>query len=115
MHAGDIFSGKNVPILDAINGGSGVDMPDTLSKAADFAKNIDTIITGHSTQMTVADLREYTGVQSRFPDRRAGSEEGRDLGRRPGREVDGAGEVRGIRRGLRPHASRATSRWCWRS
>ena len=58
MHAGDIFSGKNVPILDAINGGSGVDMPDTLSKAADFAKNIDTIITGHSTQMTVADLRD---------------------------------------------------------
>ena len=66
MHAGDIFSGKNVPILDAINGGSGVDMPDTLSKAADFAKNIDTIITGHSTQMTVADLREYSAFNRDF-------------------------------------------------
>jgi cyclase len=66
MHAGDIFSGKNVPILDAINGGSGVDMPDTLSKAADFAKNIDTIITGHSTQMTVADLREYAAFNRDF-------------------------------------------------
>ena len=66
MHAGDIFSGKNVPILDANNGGSGVDMPDTLSKAADFAKNIDTIITGHSTQMTVADLREYSAFNRDF-------------------------------------------------
>ena len=24
MHAGDIFSGKNIPLLDANNGGSGV-------------------------------------------------------------------------------------------
>ena len=67
MHAGDIFSGKNVPLLDAINGGSGVDMPETLSKAADFAtNNIDTIITGHSTQMTVADLREYSAFNRDF-------------------------------------------------
>jgi cyclase len=59
MHAGDIFPGKNAPILDTNNGGSGVELPKTLNKAADFAKNIDTIITGHSTQMTVADLREF--------------------------------------------------------
>ena len=66
MHAGDIFSGKNIPILDGNNGGSGVEMPDTLSKAADYAKNIDAIITGHSTQMTVADLREYSAFNRDF-------------------------------------------------
>ena len=38
MHAGDIFSGKNIPILDGYNGGSGVEMPKTLTKAADYAR-----------------------------------------------------------------------------
>src|SRR5262249_26087968 len=59
MHAGDIFSGKNIPLLDSNNGGSGVAIPDTLAKAANSVKNIDTIITGHSTQMTMNDLKEY--------------------------------------------------------
>src|SRR5512138_4035300 len=58
MHAGDIFSGKNIPGLDAVNGGSGLAIADTLTKAADTVKNIDIIITGHSRTMTVADLRE---------------------------------------------------------
>jgi cyclase len=67
MHAGDIFSGKNIPILDPNNGGSGVDMPDTLMKAANAtAKDVDTIITGHSTQMTIADLREYSEFNRDF-------------------------------------------------
>ena len=35
MHAGDIFSGKNIPLLDANNGGSGVEIGKTLAKAAD--------------------------------------------------------------------------------
>src|SRR5438874_2940789 len=43
MHAGDIFSGKNIPGLDAVNGGSGLAIADTLTKAADTIKNIDTI------------------------------------------------------------------------
>src|SRR5690242_1623376 len=34
VHAGDIFSGKNVPLLDANNGGSGVEIGKTLAKAA---------------------------------------------------------------------------------
>jgi glyoxylase-like metal-dependent hydrolase (beta-lactamase superfamily II) len=63
-----IFSGKNIPILDGFNGGSGVDMPKTLSKAADYAakQKIEAIITGHSTQMTVADLREYSAFNGDF-------------------------------------------------
>src|SRR5262249_37905603 len=67
MHAGDIFSGKNVPLLDANNGGSGVEIGKTLAKAAAYAdKKVDAIITGHSTQMTVADLREYAKFNDEF-------------------------------------------------
>jgi cyclase len=66
MHAGDIFSGKNAPILDANNGGSGVEIGNSLTKAADGVRNIDVIITGHSTQMTVADMREYAQFNKDF-------------------------------------------------
>ena len=66
MHAGDIFSGKNIPLLDANNGGSGVAIPDTLAKAASSVKNVDQIITGHSTVMTMADLKEYADFNREF-------------------------------------------------
>src|SRR5262245_54544033 len=66
MHAGDIFSGKNIPLLDSNNGGSGVAIGNTLAKAADTVKNIDTIITGHSTQMTMNDLKEYAEFNREF-------------------------------------------------
>jgi glyoxylase-like metal-dependent hydrolase (beta-lactamase superfamily II) len=65
MHAGDIFSGKNLPLLDANNGGSGVEIGKTLAKAAG-AKDVDQIITGHSTVMTVADLKEYAAFNDEF-------------------------------------------------
>ena len=66
MHAGDIFSGKNIPLLDAVNGGSGAQIGDSLMKAANGVKNVDSIITGHSTVMTVADLREYSEFNTDF-------------------------------------------------
>ena len=66
MHAGDIFSGKVAPILDANNGGSGVDIGNSLTKGADTIRNVDTIITGHSGQMTMADLREYAQFNKDF-------------------------------------------------
>lgn len=66
MHAGDIFSGKNVPLLDGVNGGSGVAIGDTLAKAASTVRNVDTIITGHSTNMTMADLKEYADFNREF-------------------------------------------------
>ncbi|MBI4886327.1 MAG: MBL fold metallo-hydrolase [Acidobacteria bacterium] len=60
MSAGDIFSGKNLPLLDYNNGGSGAEIGDSLMKAYDAtSKQADSIITGHSTVMTPADLREY--------------------------------------------------------
>ena len=66
VHAGDIFSGKNLPLLDANNGGSGVAIPDTLAKAHSGLKNVDTIITGHSTVMTMNDLEEYAEFNRDF-------------------------------------------------
>lgn len=59
VHVADIFSGKNIPLLDANNGGSAVEIANSLEKGYNGIKNVDTIITGHSTQMTWADLKEY--------------------------------------------------------
>ena len=66
LHAGDVFSGKNLPFLDANNGGSGVAIGDTLQKAHDTIRNVDTIITGHSTQMSWDDLSEYAAFNRAF-------------------------------------------------
>jgi len=80
MHAGDIFSGKNLPLLDANNGGSGVEIGNTLAKAAKSLKNIDTIITGHSTTMTMADLNEYADFNKEFMrDVQAGKKAGKSV------------------------------------
>jgi glyoxylase-like metal-dependent hydrolase (beta-lactamase superfamily II) len=67
LHGGDIFSGRNMPLLDYNNGGSGVAIPDTLMKAyTTTSKNVDSIITGHSTVMTPNDLREYAEFNRDF-------------------------------------------------
>lgn len=60
MHMGDVFPGKGLPIMDSNNGGSGVEYPATLKKAYDGVKDVESIITGHSTVMTRADLLEYS-------------------------------------------------------
>ena len=59
VHAGDIVSGKNLPLLDANNGGSGVAIGDSLAKAHSTIKGVDQVITGHSTVMTWDDLGTY--------------------------------------------------------
>ena len=66
LHAGDIFLGQRVPFLDASNGGSGVDIPATLQAAHDTIQGIETIITGHSSQMTWADLNEWAAFNRDF-------------------------------------------------
>jgi cyclase len=65
-HAGDIFSGKNLPLLDTNNGGTGVEIGATLAKAHAAIKNVDSVITGHSTVMTWADLQEYAQFNKDF-------------------------------------------------
>ena len=66
MHTGDVFPTKDLPIMDANNGGSGVEYPDTLDKAAALP-GIETIINGHSPRpSTVEDLEEYAGFVRDF-------------------------------------------------
>jgi glyoxylase-like metal-dependent hydrolase (beta-lactamase superfamily II) len=66
MHAGDIFARKGPPLLDANNGGSGIAIGDTLVKTANGIKNVDRIITGHSTVMNWNDLRQYADFNKDF-------------------------------------------------
>jgi cyclase len=66
VHSGDIFARKGLLFMDGSNGGSGVEVPDTLAKAAEALSGIEAIITGHSTVMTVADLREFAEFNREF-------------------------------------------------
>ncbi len=59
MHAGDVFANKGQPLIDRNNGGSGVAYPETIRKATASIKNVDTVITGHSTVMKWQDLVDY--------------------------------------------------------
>ena len=60
MHTGDAFARKGVPLMDASNGGSGVQFAATIRKAVDGVMNVDTIINGHTpAQTTPAEMREF--------------------------------------------------------
>jgi glyoxylase-like metal-dependent hydrolase (beta-lactamase superfamily II) len=59
MHAGDVFANKGQPLIDRNNGGSGVAYPETIRRATASIKNVDTVITGHSTVMKWQDLVNY--------------------------------------------------------
>ena len=69
VHAGDMFASKSLPIMDANAGGSGVEFAETLTKASNTIKGVDTIITGHSaTTMTMDDLKMYADFNRDFLD-----------------------------------------------
>ncbi|MBI2189011.1 MAG: MBL fold metallo-hydrolase [Acidobacteria bacterium] len=61
LHVADVFPGKELPIMDANNGGTAVGYADTLSKVLSFSeKNADVLVNGHSnTTTTNADLKDY--------------------------------------------------------
>ena len=60
LHTGDTFPNKGIPIMDKNAGGSGVEFADTLMKAYNGAKDVDTVITGHApATMTREDLKTY--------------------------------------------------------
>ncbi len=62
-----MFPGKRIPIIDANNGGSGVDYPQTLTKVHQGLTNVDTVITGHhTTTLTMNDLRQYAEFMTEF-------------------------------------------------
>jgi len=67
LTAGDIVSGKNLPLLDANNGGSGLEIGDTIAKAhSTFSKVADTVVTGHSVNMNMTELMEYATFNREF-------------------------------------------------
>jgi glyoxylase-like metal-dependent hydrolase (beta-lactamase superfamily II) len=59
MHAGDMFAQKQLPLVDAMNGGSAVAYPETLAKAAAGIPNVDTVIPGHRPVTTWNEFKEY--------------------------------------------------------
>ncbi len=62
MHAGDMFAGKGQPLIDRNNGGSGVEYGATIGKAAGGIKNVDRVITGHSTVLPWQDFVDFGEV-----------------------------------------------------
>jgi cyclase len=66
LHAGDMFAGKSTPFLDRNNGGSGVEFPKTLAKVLAGIKDVDTVINGHMSPSTWADLKEFAEFNQDF-------------------------------------------------
>jgi cyclase len=67
VHAGDIFANKGLPLVDGDNGGSVLHYSETLMKAYNGIKNVDTIINGHTpAQTTWADLKEFADFNKDF-------------------------------------------------
>lgn len=66
MHVGDMFAWKALPYVDAGNGGSVVEQPRTLARAASTIKNVDQIINGHIPVAPFRDLQEYADFTGDF-------------------------------------------------
>ena len=60
MHAGDMFAfSKGLPIIDITVGGSGLEYPKTLMKAAAGIKGVDSVIPGHSPVTDFTAFKDY--------------------------------------------------------
>ena len=60
VHAGDVFGNKVVPLLDANNGASGVEYPQTVARAIAALRDVDIVTTGHYPGvLTRSDLVRY--------------------------------------------------------
>jgi glyoxylase-like metal-dependent hydrolase (beta-lactamase superfamily II) len=68
VHAGDLFARAAPPMIDNLNGGSGLAYPETLAKAAAGIKDVATIITGHSRLRPWKDLATYADFTREFRD-----------------------------------------------
>jgi len=68
VHAGDMFADTTPPIIDLGSGGSGLEYPSSLARASAGIRNVDTIITGHSTLKPWRDLATYADFTREFRD-----------------------------------------------
>ncbi len=59
LQTGDMFPWRDAPFLDANNGGSGVALPDSLSKAIAAIEGVDTVVPGHIPVTTWDSFREF--------------------------------------------------------
>jgi len=67
VHAGDIFANKGLPLIDGANGGSVLHIHESLTKAYNGIKGVDTIINGHTPANTTwADLKEFAEFNHDF-------------------------------------------------
>jgi glyoxylase-like metal-dependent hydrolase (beta-lactamase superfamily II) len=66
MHSGDIFATRGLAFLDVNNGGSGVAIGDTLTKAANGIPNVDRVITGHTDTLAWQDFVDYAEFNRLF-------------------------------------------------
>ena len=66
MHSGDIFATRGLAFLDVDNGGSGVAIGDTLTKAANGIANVDRVITGHTDTLVWQDFVDYAEFNRLF-------------------------------------------------
>lgn len=59
MHTGDMFPAKATPFMDTSNGGSGLEYPKSLMKAAASIKGVESVIPGHSAVTDWNAFKEY--------------------------------------------------------
>lgn len=61
LHIADMFPGRELPIMDSNNGGTGTGYADTLTKVLSFSeKSADALVNGHfATTSTNGDLKDY--------------------------------------------------------
>ena len=66
LETGDAFGGKYLPALDRVDGGNGVEYPNTLTKALPLTRDIDMIVTGHSGVAKPEDLAVHRDFMRDF-------------------------------------------------
>jgi len=65
-YLGDLFPGKMLPAIDVANGGSAVELPETLERVLSEIKDIDVFVTGHGASMTENDVKDYARFNKDF-------------------------------------------------
>lgn len=66
VHVGDLFPGDALPLLDARNGGSAVEIGRTLDNGYRNVKGATLVVTGHGVERTWPQLQEYLWFNNRF-------------------------------------------------
>jgi glyoxylase-like metal-dependent hydrolase (beta-lactamase superfamily II) len=66
VHVGDLFPGEDLPLLDGKNGGSALEIAQTLETGFRKIKGATLVVTGHGVERTWPELQEYLSFTNRF-------------------------------------------------